>query len=520
MFAPEDSRQRRSKINVDRIRIKEVAANSSSVDYPAYLQLYEIPPGNDITLAEFDEIAVERLRTLKALENCKDGYKLNDDDFKKVFREQIRKFGSKLIVNCQEKKTETERADAWRRDTIGHFILRLAFCRTVENVKWLVNQELDLFKLRFMNESEEVVLRALRNTQFELEKVSDSEREHLVNKLASGSGMSLDVVRITSFWKVGFTEALDLIRKRQVYLQEGMAYVPYEDLVVIICSHLRTQMTQAMARAYKNLGMLEEENRLLPRLKSLSNNAYDGKQYTGNENENLVTRKMLDKLASTSFPLCMKHIHTSLRSNHHLKYGGRRQYGLFLKAIGLSLDEAMMLMREEFTKKMPSDKFDKEYAYNIRYMYGKEGRRVAQNAFSCSAIILRNPPSTVDCHGCPYRHTEPQILAQRLQKEGLTRDQVEKIVNLSSQHSYDKACSRFFEYTHKMEEGALGQLITHPNFYFEESQKVLTGKRATTADFVESHVASAESQSSLMSRKSSCPSREPTDIDGDMELDD
>lgn len=32
------------------------------------------------------------------------------------------------------------------------------------------------------------------------------------------------------------------------------------------------------------------------------------------------------------------------------------QYGLFLKAVGLSLEEAMAFMREEFTKRIDSDK--------------------------------------------------------------------------------------------------------------------------------------------------------------------
>lgn len=33
-----------------------------------------------------------------------------------------------------------------------------------------------------------------------------------------------------------------------------------------------------------------------------------------------------------------------------------QQYGLFLKAIGLPLEEALMLMKEEFTKKVDADK--------------------------------------------------------------------------------------------------------------------------------------------------------------------
>ena len=44
-----------------------------------------------------------------------------------------------------------------------------------------------------------------------------------------------------------------------------------------------------------------------------------------------------------------------------------------LQAIGLPLEEAMIFWRTEFAPKVPGDKFDKEYAYNIRHNYGEMG---------------------------------------------------------------------------------------------------------------------------------------------------
>lgn len=52
----------------------------------------------------------------------------------------------------------------------------------------------------------------------------------------------------------------------------------------------------------------------------------------------------------------MRGIHHRLRQDHHLRFGARQQYGLFLKGIGLSLEEALAFFREEFTKKIDSDK--------------------------------------------------------------------------------------------------------------------------------------------------------------------
>lgn len=52
----------------------------------------------------------------------------------------------------------------------------------------------------------------------------------------------------------------------------------------------------------------------------------------------------------------MQHLHQSFRQNHHLRHGGRQQYGLFLKGIGLSLEEAMKFWKNEFTKAIDGDK--------------------------------------------------------------------------------------------------------------------------------------------------------------------
>lgn len=63
------------------------------------------------------------------------------------------------------------------------------------------------------------------------------------------------------------------------------------------------------------------------------------------------------QLSGKSFPLCMRQLHQSLRENHHLRHGGRMQYGLFLKGIGLSLEQALQFWRSEFIRgKVDADK--------------------------------------------------------------------------------------------------------------------------------------------------------------------
>jgi len=74
---------------------------------------------------------------------------------------------------------------------------------------------------------------------------------------------------------------------------------------------------------------------------------------------------MLCQLSKASFPLCMQQLHSSLRLHHHLRHYGRLQYGLFLKGIGMSLEEALRFWKSEFTKIMDGDKVIMFYLTHI-----------------------------------------------------------------------------------------------------------------------------------------------------------
>lgn len=62
-----------------------------------------------------------------------------------------------------------------------------------------------------------------------------------------------------------------------------------------------------------------------------------------------------------------------------------------MQGIGLPLEEALSFWRMEFTPKTPAEKFNKEYAYNVRYNYGKEGSRKDYTPYSCLKIISTTP---------------------------------------------------------------------------------------------------------------------------------
>ncbi|VDO36130.1 Uncharacterized protein BM_BM6140 [Brugia malayi] len=439
------------------------------------LHMYLESPMENITLLEFQELALNRLRVLKAVEQVKDRFPRETEAINNELAKQLMKLMPIACGCCPLEELENAR----RRDIISHFILRLAFCQTPEQTKWFIQQEVDLFKFRFqlVSKSYDVVTQFLQANNFDAELVTDAEKENLKENLSNACFIPISKITGTNFWKVPFDDALDLVRKRRVLLVFGYAFVSEDDLQVILCTRLRLNIAAAMARACRNIVYIEENDRLMPFLKKLSSRSYVGKNYIGLD-ASRVTPDMVDSLAASSFPLCMRNIHNRLRVDHHLRHGARMQYGLFLKAVGMTLEDALNFWRSEFTKKMDSDKFDKQYAYNIRHNYGKEGKHADYSAYPCAKIILDFSPSSADCHGCPYRHSDLRLLTQNLESSGLSKSQIEHITLLSKNKQYDKACTRYFEFTHKMAENSLGTVITHPNQYFELSRQVHDGKRS------------------------------------------
>ncbi|SAM03565.1 hypothetical protein [Absidia glauca] len=181
-------------------------------------------------------------------------------------------------------------------------------------------------------------------------------------------------------------------------------------------------------------------------------------------------------------PLCMRSLQGALKRDKHLKHQGRMQYGLFLKAIGLPVEEALLFWRLAFSNKT-DEQFQKEYAYNIRHNYGLEGKRVSYDSFSCGKIIKGGAPSSGETHGCPFRHYSAGNLEATLYKDNISTNHVNEIMNLIQGSHYQLACTKYFEVTHPDHDKI--DVIEHPNVYYELSLNDSDDKKKTDGEAME-----------------------------------
>ena len=163
-----------------------------------------------------------------------------------------------------------------------------------------------------------------------------------------------------------------------------------------------------------------------------------------------------------------------------MKYRAHLDNNMLIGAIGLSVEEALTFWRTAFST-TPADKFDKDYRYNVRHVYGLEGGRKNYRAKSCQQLLTETQPGPGEAHGCPYRTFSWENLTAFLGQQMGVRDPAvlrtvqEDIGNMK----YHIACNRVFEHIHaaemKREKDRLGNAATpfwtiiHPNEYFVRS---------------------------------------------------
>ena len=376
-----------------------------------------------------------------------------------------------------------------RVDIASHFILRAAYCKTEDLRRWFLTQEAFLFKYQLekiadADHGQGKGLQAfLQQNKLYFDPVPDEEKKRLTPFLLSISSKDQKIpsatdVANTTYFKIPFQDAVDLIATRQCFVKGGFAYVPMRKIVTIITAKFRIALSKSLAQASRVFSTVAADFAPVAPLLNSMNSQYTGKDYDNDAAQGLggeyaLTSGNVDDY-SKSMPLCMKMLHQGLQDDHKLKHHGRLQYGLFLKGAGMTMEESLVYFQKEFTRIMTAEKFQKDYTYNIRHMYGKEGKRTSYSAYNCMKIIMGTPPNSGDHHGCPYRHYDDDHLSSVLGKLqiGSASDRND-IMNLKKKKHFNLACQKHFDVMHPsaaaVKDLNLAGVGDHPNAWYAAS---------------------------------------------------
>ncbi|KAJ6496616.1 eukaryotic and archaeal DNA primase, large subunit-domain-containing protein [Mycena vitilis] len=442
--------------------------------YPHRLNFYDKPPLYDVSIEEFETSALDRLRILAEIESSA-ARNRTWEETKSVTSAQCEKYLPLKSSNAVGADKESQR----RTDQLGHFVLRLAFCRSEELRRRFVKAETTLFKVRYETDDSTERESFLSSRDFNWLAVDKAEKDACRQELVSYHRS--DSFETDKYYKVRWTRVPDLVDKRKVFLKGGWAYVPSREQSSIVYQEFETHLERDLLLTSRYMPRLDEDTRLGGILDNLSQGFLAGVSAEWSAaptdmNGESIKAEMVDDLAAKHFPMCMRNSHQRLRADHRLNHFGRLQYGLFLKVLGLSVEEAIIFWRKSFDR-INDDTFNKMYKYNIRHSFGLEGKRANYPAKNCQQILTSGGDP-----GCPYRHFSQENLQSALLSTygplGLTSTDLYEVMNTVKGGHFHVACTRVFEITHassgvKKGDGiGGGESVTHPNQYTAKSMEL------------------------------------------------
>lgn len=375
------------------------------------------------------------------------------------------------------------------RDLGSHYLLRYAFCGTDENRQWFVEQEKRLFVERLKALSINDIATLLRkNDQYfkDYKRIEDPERDLVSPKTDTQdintinyTGPRAAPLPITSYFRIPFEDALFLIRTKSVFLSHGYAIVNFKDIITIIGSKFRSALSKAMNDTFR---YYQEMKPKLARFSEVLE--FASKKLSFVENTNVYANDTevthiadIESLCQTSYPLCMRRLHKALVKNNHLRFYGRLQYALFLKGLGVPLDELLAFWRSKFSHYVQSETKLRPYLYSISHMYGKEGKGTDYSPYGCIKIGSLNV-MTGEHHGCPFnvdQHSMEVLNQELLSELGVSQQDADEIMDLCYSHQYQLACGKYFKVKHP---DTVDFGVNHPNTYAYESRKYWKEKLA------------------------------------------
>lgn len=313
-------------------------------DYAHRMNFYTIPPTGDVSLEQFEEWGIARLKILAELEACSFRNKTPEET-----SEYMRPILEKHMRLSSNRSRSSEIGMERKKDHYSHWTLRLAFSATADLRSRFARLETQLFKLRMQQDDLTERKAFIDSLPMSWETVSEEDKNLWLDELKAATFVKQGDEE--NWFTVDWEKVPELVERRQVLLKKGRAYVHVREQTSMVVSEFSRTLESGLELAARFLPRMDEDERLKPILHHLSQ-SFVAPDAEYSENSGIgdmanINAGSIDAL-SEHFPLCMRNLHRELRKDSHLKHYGRLQYTLFLKGIGLSLQECIVFWRKAF----------------------------------------------------------------------------------------------------------------------------------------------------------------------------
>jgi DNA primase large subunit len=340
--APRIDARKRASINPRKSQFSNATWQDES--YPTRLNCYLVPPTGDVSLEQFEEWGIARLKVLSELEACQFRNK-SPTETEEYMRPILNKYLPLSSSSSRSMEIPIER----KRDHYSHWTLRLAFSSTQDLRQRFARLETQLFKLRMQQDDARERRSFIEALPMSWETVDEQEKASLLSELKAATGCRKEDEE--SWFKVEWENVPELVERRQVLLKYGLAYVHVREQSSMVANEFSRQLEAGLEQAARFLPRMDEDTRLAPILHHLSQSfvAPDAAYAESSSITDLASFTAASvESESQHFPLCMQNLQRELRKNSHLKHFARLQYTLFLKGVGLNMNECITFWRKSF----------------------------------------------------------------------------------------------------------------------------------------------------------------------------
>ena len=368
---------------------------------------------------------------------------------------------------------------------LGHFALRVTSALSGDRhfTSWFIEREGDLFSkmlLSLANKEIQDIIYDLFNgeTFFGLDEIinnvfngRDKELIRLNVELSIPAGIlrKLHLINDNDFVAVKYYHVPKLISRRIGYLYRGWIILPLDILKLELKRKFQKKLESKVNMLKRRLRATDERYDLFTSLSKIILDYWRSKKVaTSTSFEGLSFKGGKLYELEHLFPPCMRILLLRLKTTGYLNHGERLQLGLFLKRLGMSLEEQLQFWYQIAVDNvgLSWEEFDKKAGYIIRHIYGKVGSMKDYEVPKCETIITK--------YFCPFEALNIDELTNTIKVLwGISNRELNQIIKLVREQKYQLACSAFLSNRVKRN---YSKPMSHPLTYFRITFRSMRGK--------------------------------------------